>query len=27
MDPKFTDQDLADIVAALRKVYPAVMSA
>ena len=25
MDPKFTDQDVADIVAAVRKVYPAVM--
>ncbi len=25
MDPKFTDQDIADIVAAVRKVYPAVV--
>ncbi len=25
MDPKFTDQDVADIMAAVRKVYPAVM--
>lgn len=25
MDPKFTDQDVADIIAAVRKVYPAVM--
>lgn len=27
MDPKFTDQDVADIIAAVRKVYPAVMKA
>jgi len=27
MDPKFSDQDVADIVAAIRKVYPAVMQA
>ena len=25
MDPKFTDQDVADIIAAVRKVYPVVM--
>jgi 8-amino-3,8-dideoxy-alpha-D-manno-octulosonate transaminase len=25
MDPKFSDQDVADIIAAVRKVYPAVM--
>ncbi len=25
MDPKFTDQDVADIIAAVRKVYPAAM--
>jgi 8-amino-3,8-dideoxy-alpha-D-manno-octulosonate transaminase len=25
MDPKFSDQDVADIIAAIRKVYPAVM--
>jgi 8-amino-3,8-dideoxy-alpha-D-manno-octulosonate transaminase len=25
MDPKFTDQDVADIIATVRKVYPAVM--
>ncbi len=25
MDPKFKDQDVADIIAAVRKVYPAVM--
>ncbi len=27
MDPKFSDQDVADIIAALRKVYPVVMKA
>jgi len=27
MDPKFSDQDVADIIAAIRKVYPAVMKA
>ena len=27
MDPKFTDQDVADIIAAVRKVYPVVMKA
>jgi len=27
MDPKFSDQDLADIIAAVRKVYPVVMKA
>ena len=27
MDPKYTDQDVGDIVAAIRKVYPAVMQA
>ena len=27
MDPKFTDQDVADIIAAVRKVYPPVMKA
>ncbi len=27
MDPKFTDQDVADIIAAVRKVYSAVMGA
>ena len=27
MDPKFTDQDVADIITAIRKVYPAVMKA
>jgi len=27
MDPKFTDQDVADIIAAVRKVYVAVMKA
>ncbi len=26
MDPKFTDQDVSDIIAAVRKVYPAVMT-
>lgn len=26
MDPKFTDQDVADIIAAVRKAYPAVMT-
>ena len=25
MDPKYSDQDVADIIAALRKVYPAVL--
>jgi len=27
MDPKYTDQDVADIIAAVRKVYPVVMKA
>lgn len=27
MDPTYSDQDVADIIAAVRKVYPAVMSA
>ncbi|MCJ7504423.1 MAG: hypothetical protein MUP80_15390, partial [Acidobacteriia bacterium] len=27
MDPKFSDQDVADIMAAVRKVYPAVVKA
>jgi 8-amino-3,8-dideoxy-alpha-D-manno-octulosonate transaminase len=27
MDPKFTDQDVNDVIAAVRKVYPAVMKA
>ncbi len=27
MDPKYSDQDVGDIVAAIRKVYPAVMQA
>jgi 8-amino-3,8-dideoxy-alpha-D-manno-octulosonate transaminase len=27
MDPKFSDQDVADIIAAVRKVYPVVMKA
>ncbi|MBZ5543982.1 MAG: aminotransferase class V-fold PLP-dependent enzyme [Acidobacteriia bacterium] len=27
MDPKFTDQDVADIITAVRKVYPVVMKA
>ncbi len=27
MDPKFSDQDVADIIAAVRKVYPAVVKA
>jgi 8-amino-3,8-dideoxy-alpha-D-manno-octulosonate transaminase len=27
MDPKFTNQDVADIIAAVRKVYPVVMKA
>ena len=25
MDPKYSDQDVADIIAAVRKVYPVVM--
>jgi hypothetical protein len=25
MDPKYTDQDVSDIIAAVRKVYPVVM--
>jgi dTDP-4-amino-4,6-dideoxygalactose transaminase len=25
MDPKFTDQDVTDIIAAVRKVYPMVL--
>jgi len=27
MDPKYSDQDVADIIAAVRKVYPRVMVA
>jgi dTDP-4-amino-4,6-dideoxygalactose transaminase len=26
MDPKYTEQDVSDIIAAIRKVYPAVMN-
>jgi len=25
MDPKYSDQDVADIVAAIRKVYPVIV--
>ena len=27
MDPQYSDQDVADIIAAVRKVYPAILQA